>query len=583
MNPNFKIDTATKNGVAWFKRWIIQHFVLVGLGGWVGLAVGLLPFHRRLSATHYGLFGYAFWWAIPLAVIVGYPYLYWNLKRQGKAEQKARDTLAAANAKTPEEIIVEQADAATIRRADFTGLYFGESAGTLFERAHIGGMEVGTEVIASPEDCSKNIIIFGGIGGGKTSRSINPLLLQLLEQNAGALIFDIKTDFQKEVAALTAHVGRGYKVVGDGGMTLNLLRDTTPELAASYLKSCFLMSGQGSGESAFWVDSSTEMARHCLTLLRLMDGDYSLASLYDLVFDEEERKKLLVEGEAKFDSMSDRDQRFFLQTNRFFTHVWDEHDDKLRKNILGTLNAVLSPFAHPDMVDAFSAGSTQGEADLTELVNDGAVFLVNLPMTKFGREGARFAYLLIKLRFMNMMKERRTRSDLNQTRPVVFLCDEYQSIVDSVSDTDFWDKSRSSKTIGIVSMQGVASLIHALGGNQKTAEAILQNFRQQLIYRTEDSATLRHVQQLLGQIDVQLTSGGESYSESDSWSVVGMGQRQPTHSVSESSSENTSMTRQDLFGANDMRSLSADYCLFIGNLGDRAADEVLRVEPVYVN
>jgi hypothetical protein len=43
------------------------------------------------------------------------------------------------------------------------------------------------------------------------------------------------------------------------------------------------------------------------------------------------------------------------------------------------------------------------------------------------------------------------------------------------------------------------------------------------------------------------------------------------------------MTRQDLFGANDMRSLSADYCLFIGNLGDRAADEVLRVEPVYVN
>lgn len=193
MNPNFKIDTATKNGVAWFKRWIIQHFVLVGLGGWVGLAVGLLPFHRRLSSTHFGLFGYAFWWAIPLAVIVGYPYLYWNLKRQGKAEQKARDTLAAANAKTQEEIIVEQADAVTIRRANFTGLYFGESAGTLFERAHIGGMEVGTEVIASPEDCSKNIIIFGGIGGGKTSRSINPLLLQLLEQNAGALIFDIKT------------------------------------------------------------------------------------------------------------------------------------------------------------------------------------------------------------------------------------------------------------------------------------------------------------------------------------------------------------------------------------------------------
>jgi len=162
-------------------------------------------------------------------------------------------------------------------------------------------------------------------------------------------------------------------------------------------------------------------------------------------------------------------------------NVWNEHDEKLRKNILGTMNAVLSPFAHPDMVDAFSIESEQGEADMTELVNDGAVFLVNLPMTKYGREGARFAYLLVKLRFMNMMRERRTRQDWNQDRPVAFVCDEYQAIVDPISDTDFWDKSRSTRTIGIVSMQGVASLVHALGNNRSVAEAILQNFRQRII------------------------------------------------------------------------------------------------------
>ena len=73
------------------------------------------------------------------------------------------------------------------------------------------------------------------------------------------------------------------------------------------------------------------------------------------------------------------------------------------------VNSVLTPFSHPDLVDAFSTGSEQGEADLTELINDGAVFLVNLPQTKFGKEGARYAYLLIKLRFFNMMRERRTR------------------------------------------------------------------------------------------------------------------------------------------------------------------------------
>ena len=54
-------------------------------------------------------------------------------------------------------------------------------------------------------------------------------------------------------------------------------------------------------------------------------------------------------------------------------------------------------------------------------------------------------------------------------------------------------------------------------------------------------------------------------------------------SSSESESENSSMQRQDLFGSNDMRSLSADYCLFIGNIGDHAVDEVLAVKPLYVN
>jgi len=35
-----------------------------------------------------------------------------------------------------------------------------------------------------------------------------------------------------------------------------------------------------------------------------------------------------------------------------------------------------------------------------------------------------------------------------------------------------------------------------------------------VVFRTEDEATLRHVQHLLGQIDVVLTSTGDSYSES---------------------------------------------------------------------
>ncbi|EKI7205804.1 type IV secretory system conjugative DNA transfer family protein [Salmonella enterica] len=595
MDQQYSIDTNTRGGADWFKRWAIRRIVYFGLGAWVGLVIALYPFWRQMPEG-YGRWGYAFWWAVPLAVVGGYLFHIFGMaidaaKVTNAQANAAAEAAAREAAKTPEQRAAEaaarEAEAAQ-RRADlrqqFVGLHLGDSVGMMYGRGHVGGVPQGQHVELAREDASKNIIIFGGTGGGKTSRSINPLLRQLFMQNAGALIFDIKTDFVNEVSALTNMAGRSFKIVGDGGMTLNLFRGCSPELAASYLKSCFLVQGQGTGDGAFWVDSSVEMARHCLNVLNLLrPHQYSIAGLYDIVFDNAARDALVAEGAEKLAEMSDRDQRLFIQSQRFFVNVWNEHDEKLRKNILGTMNAVLSPFAHPDMVDAFSIESEQGEADMTELVNDGAVFLVNLPMTKYGREGARFAYLLVKLRFMNMMRERRTRKDWNQDRPVAFVCDEYQAIVDPISDTDFWDKSRSTRTIGIVSMQGVASLVHALGNNRSVAEAILQNFRQRIIFRTEDEATLRHIRDVLGQVDVHVTSTGYSASESETISGAGaFGGKQMSLSASESESENTSIQRQDLFGANDMRSLSADYCLFVGNVGDRAVDEVLTVKPLYV-
>lgn len=568
------IDKNTRGGKQTVRSFYTARITLFTVATMFGLQLVLLWFGGPLYPKHAGAWP---WLWLPLGIIGGF---FWIEYRQGRRAMKEERQAI----KTPEQIALEETERQqrlAEMKQTFIGLYLGDSTGMLHARGHVGGVQQGYHVELSREDASKNIIIFGGTGGGKTSRSINPLLRQIFMQDAGALIFDIKTDFQKEVAALASMTGRTYKVVGDSGLTLNLFRGCSPELAASFLKSCFLVQGQGSGDSAFWVDSATEMARHCLTLLNLLrPGQYSIAGLYDLVFDEQGRDALLAEGAEKLGGMTDRQQRFFIQSQRYFVNVWAEHDDKLRKNILGTMNAVLSPFAHPDMVDAFSAGSDLGEADMTELINDGAVFLVNIPMTKYGREGSRFAYLLVKLRFMNMMRERRTKPEWNQERPVAFVSDEYQSIIDPL-EADFWDKSRSTRTIGIVSMQGVASLIHALGNNRQTAEAILQNFRQKIVFRTEDEATLRYLRDVLGQVDVRLVSGGESYSES----------RSRTHSMNPSSSEsqswseseNASIQRQDLFSANDMRKLSADFCLFVGNIGDHAADEVLHVKPLYVN
>lgn len=502
------------------------------------------------------------------------------VQADGAAKETQRaDQLAAEKVERERPLTAEEQAA---KQAQFHGLRLGISTGKLLEeRGHHSGIPANHEAFLAPEDCSKNMIAFGGIGSGKTTRFINPVMLQIMQQNAGALIFDIKTDFEREVAAITSQAGRQYKVVGDGGMTLNLFRGLTPELAASFLKSCFL--AQGVGDSAIWADLATEHCRNCLTLIRLVNDDFSVANLFEVATSDFTRQELIDKLKEMDGQLTEREERLAVATMRYFAS-WETYDDKRQSSIMINITSVLSPFSHPDLVDAFSSGSEQGEADMTSLINDGAVFLVNLPQTKYGREGARYAYLLIKLRFFNMMRERRSRKDWDQSRPVAFICDEYQSIIDSVSDSDFWDKSRSSKTIGIVSMQGVASLVQALNHNQKAAEAILQNFRQRIFFRTEDEATLRLIHQLLGQVDVIMETTGEGYNTSESISKP-MGQGAGSRSVSQSWSENVgaSLSKQDLFAAHDMRALTADYALFIGNIGDRAADEVLNVQPLYVN
>jgi len=66
------------------------------------------------------------------------------------------------------------------------------------------------------------------------------------------------------------------------------------------------------------------------------------------------------------------------------------------------------------------------------------------------------------------------------------MCDEYQEIIsankEGLSDLNCWDKSRSAKTVGIISAQSIKSF-YASTGDRDCANAILQNSRQKLCFR----------------------------------------------------------------------------------------------------
>jgi hypothetical protein len=555
------------------------------LGAWVAVAIlWHYPGHEvRADGTEHDRNVYAFFLAmfgiVPAFLITWLRAGRDLYKQNEEAHQAVAQQRAAVAAQKTAHL---KPDLSPQRRAGFNGLTIGSSTGFLYNRSHVAGIPNGQRLHLSPEDVCKNIWIGGGIGGGKTTRMINPLLQQVLAQDCSALVFDIKGDFRNELEYIAGQVQRGYQVVGDGGLTLNLFRGCTPEVAASYLKSCFIAGGHAAGDGAFWADTATNYCRNLLNLIRLSDGDYSIAGLADLVFSEARRLDAMKAAREREQSgqMDAREARQWTAVLSYMVDTVAKWEDKFRGNVQGTCEAVLNPFINPDLVDAFSVESDNGEADLLDLLNKPTIFLVNLPRYKFGAQGARFAYLLIKLRFFTMMAERRSRADVNQDRYVAFLCDEYQGIVDNISDTDFWDKSRSSKCFGIVSMQGYSSLVKAVG-DQKAADAIMQNWRQRITFRTEDVATTDMVGRLLGQVDVHIESSSQNYSQSES---ISYGSEGPNRSTSTSNSDGVSVgiQRQGLFDANDFRKLDAQFCLFIGNVGDKAKDDVIEVAPLFI-
>ena len=457
------------------------------------------------------------------------------------------------------------------------GIYLGQATAVLSALGHGAGIRENQQVGFSLEDACQNIAVFGGIGSGKTTRAINPILTQLLDQDCGGLIFDIKGDFKNTVQAVAAETGREITLVGPGRAGLNLLEGLTPETAASFLKSCLLLNGGGKGES-FWTDTATELSRNALGVLSFLDGRYSLNSLYQYLFDVSMRADWDAEALDVLGELDDRNQRLLRAYQAYHENVFNAFDDKVKAGVNASVAQILAPFNHPDLIDAFCTAGTD-MANMSEVEN-GKVFVVDLPLSRWGL-GGKVAYTFIKLRFFNVVQTRNSNPDWNEKkssiRPLFFLCDEYQEIVscarDGLSDLSFWDKSRSNRCIGVISAQSVSSFYAAIG-DRTLADTVLQNFRQTICFRTEDEATINRLNNLMGRVEV----ARYSYSQGEGTSS----QMLAGASQSENVSSQVSYQEKAVFNPQMFRQLGPNQAVCLLSIGGMAADDVLNFTPVFI-
>lgn len=440
-------------------------------------------------------------------------------------------------------------------------LYLGQSTGRLIKLWHRAGLAANQKVCLNLNDACQNILVLGGIGSGKTTGVMQPLLLQCLDQNCGGLIFDIKGDVKGAVQQMSAITHKELVLVGPGHLHLNLLEGLTPEVAASFLKSAFLLNGKGSVD-AFWMDTATELCRNTLGLLSFLPGHYNLQTLYLYLFEEDYQKDFQQKLLDAMPHLLEKQQRLLKTYRNYYEKIFLNFDPKIKSGVFATVAQTLAPFSHPELMDAFC--STNPSLIKMEELFNGKVYLVDLPLSLWGL-GGKVAYTFIKLRFFNLMQNRHHQPPEQRKHPVFFMCDEFQEIVsanrEGLSDLNFWDKARTSKTIGIISSQSIASFYAALGSHD-LAHALLQNFRQKLCLRTEDPITLNFIENLMGHARIKKrsqTRGGQH------------------------SSETLSDSRERVVDAQLFRELNPRQAVAILSLSDHSMDDVLMLTPVYTN
>lgn len=451
------------------------------------------------------------------------------------------------------------------------GLWLGRSTGTLAKLWHKAGLAPRINVVLNEEDAAQNILVLGGIGAGKTTRLMQPLLTQLLEQGVGGLLFDVKGDVKSTSLKLAEKTNREIIIIGPSNVKFNLLYGLTPEVAASFFKSSLLLSS-GIQLDNFWLDTATELCRNTLGLLSFLPEHYSLQGLYGYLFDEEFAETIQLQLRPLSTSLPTTEQRLIKSYLNYHKTIFSKFDEKVKSGVNATIAQALSPFNHPQLTDAF-CDTSSASCNMEQVLN-GTIYLVDLPLATWGI-GSKVAYTFIKLRFFNLMQTRNQR-DAQQALPVFFMCDEYQELVsankDGLSDLNFWDKARSSKTIGIISAQSISSFYAALG-NRDLAHALLQNFRQKLCFRTEDQATINMLDNLAGRAIVLRKSTSKTKGQS------GFFEKPSSHS---STTENITQLREAVLDPALFRSLGPNNAIAILSLKGQGMDDVLELQPVFI-
>lgn len=365
------------------------------------------------------------------------------------------------------------------------------------------GTDIKTDMpVSIPEKgLYQNILITGTIGTGKTSSAMYPFTKQLLENDIGMLILDVKGNFHTKVLEFAKELNKKVTVIElNGKYNYNPLDkpNLKPSVIANRLKTILTLFSNKNTSDSYWLDKVESYLSECIKLCRLYNDKYvTFIELHKLINSPsylEEKisyiKNLFLNGK-----LSDSEIFDFSTCLDFFKNEYKNLDSKVLSIIQSEITRITQIFVNDlDVSTTFCPPKSKNTFKGFHNLKDEIVVL-NMNVAEY-RNLAKIIASYLKLDFQSEILMRLSN---NSQSPVAFICDEYHEYA-TENDADFFSQSREAKCINIISTQSYTSLLNSMN-NQNAAKVIIQSLVNKIWFRTDDMFTIEEAQKQLGKED----------------------------------------------------------------------------------
>lgn len=398
-------------------------------------------------------------------------------------------------------------------------------------------------------DACDSVMVFGGMGSGKTSTTGKLFAEELLRIGAGVLVLCFKSEEQRAWLKYATASGRSEDVVlfgPESSHQFNFLDWTAYKCgdAAGLVENVVTLLNEitslGAGEAAggredqqFWSEAKLRLLRNTVLTILLSGESLTLDRMFDVMLSAPTDEgavyqstwqtkspcaQILAKIRDRLPSLSPEEAGDFPAVEQFWLVSWPREPMKTRESVAMMVKASADAFRVRPLRRLFTTDTTISPHDILR----GKIVIVDLPVDRFQKVG-RMAAIAWKYCMQRAIERREDlHPDPDAARPCVIFADEFQNFA-CATDRIYQAVAREKRGINIAITQNREGIKAAIGGaNEAVVDAILNGFGTTIFHTNSSSDTNKWASDKISvslQMVPQSSSGSNlSFGKEFSWS-----------------------------------------------------------------